>query len=231
MTSIVDIFGSIVTGMIPTISTDDVVMARGGTIESVTASSKVLNWIFVGCNIKFTFAEGVFYGKVATIASDKFTVDITDVFAGAPTAVSLVLTYDHGHVINMVNRFKEASHSDTLKFTQFPAICLFQDIPEKHSRDSKQREVTLHIGIITSTKPEYTEAERYDHSFDPVLFPIYENLIDAINCSGYLQIIDEYYDYYERVYYGKSGLYGNTGNIFNDFIDAIEIQNLKVKIL
>ena len=29
MTSIVDIFGSIVTGMIPTISTDDVVMARG----------------------------------------------------------------------------------------------------------------------------------------------------------------------------------------------------------
>lgn len=139
--------------------------------------------------------------------------------------------WDHGHPQSIINRFKEATHVESLKYDQFPAICLFQDIPEKHSISTEERTATLNIIIITSTDPNYSEAERYDNSFDPILIPLYEELMEALECSGEIQILTDDYDYIEHVNWGKSGIYGNVANIFNDFIDAIEISNLKVKTL
>jgi hypothetical protein len=38
------------------------------------------------------------------------------------------------------------------------------------------------------------------------------------------------HDMIERFYWGREGIYNNAGNVFNDYIDAIEIRNLDLKI-
>jgi len=38
------------------------------------------------------------------------------------------------------------------------------------------------------------------------------------------------HDKIDRLFWGRSGLYGNEGNIFNDHLDAIEIQNLSLSL-
>jgi len=35
---------------------------------------------------------------------------------------------------------------------------------------------------------------------------------------------------WDRLYWGRNGLFGNQANVFNDFLDVIEIKSLKLKI-
>ena len=233
MTPVVDLIGTIVARLKPSITADAVSMERGGGVDYVPVSASGLRKLFIGERVKFTFAEGVYYCKIATIdyAANTFTVDLTtDGFASTPTAVEIVLNYHHGHPLEIIDLFKQATHSDTVKYEQFPAICLFQDIPEKHSTFTVQREASLNIVILTDTKKDYEANDRYTYTFIPTLIPLYEAFIEELKCSE-VQILNENYDYFERLYWGKSGLYGNQANIFNDFIDAIEINNLKIRIL
>jgi hypothetical protein len=57
-------------------------------------------------------------------------------------------------------------------------------------------------------------------------------LAQSVSVSSTLDRLDLFeHQKYDRLYWGKQGLYGNSGNIFNDFIDAIEINELKFEIL
>lgn len=234
MTPLVTIMSSIVAGMKPTIIAAEVAMARGGSIESVPFKTGDAKKLYVGQKFKVVFAEGTYYTKIVSIdfTALTFTVDLTTAgFSSTPTSVTAVLNYHHGHPAEIVNLFRQATHDQDVKFEQFPAICLFQDIPEKHSVKGKDREARLNMVIITDTDSKYEASQRYTYTFTPTLIPLYERLMDAIECNGDLQILSDDYDYFERIYWGKNGLYGNVGDIFNDFIDAIEINNLRIKTL
>lgn len=231
MTPIVDFISTIVTGMKPTIPAGSAVVSGGGATVTVSSMNvSITRWLFAGQKLKMIYGTSTVYGTIYSVATTSIVITLPALRAVPPSSISVVLNYHHGHPEEIINLFKQATHKETVKFEQFPAVCLFQDIPEKHSI-FKEREATLNLVIITDTKKEYEASQRYTYTFKPVLIPLFTRLLKAIECSGDVQIVSDDYDYFERLYWGKSGLYGNVGNIFNDFIDAIEINNLRIKIL
>lgn len=141
-----------------------------------------------------------------------------------------ILVFDHGHPLEVVERIKYYSEDVTLKFEAFPRICLFHDFEEKVTFE---KQVSLNIVVVMNTEPQYTATERYTHTFDPVITPLYDLFIGMLpDSDNIVSTGDDYFKHskFDRLYWGKNGLYGNTGNIFNDYVDAIEIENLELVI-
>jgi hypothetical protein len=139
-----------------------------------------------------------------------------------------LIMFDHGHPLEIVNTIKQYTESESLKYNVFPRICLFHDFEEKITFETL---VTLDIVIVTDTSPDYSAADRYDNSFNPILIPLYELFLKKLADSDYIGTTENNYFKHtkiDRLFWGKSGLYGNTGNIFNDYIDAIEINKLEL---
>lgn len=132
--------------------------------------------------------------------------------------------YLYGHPLEIMKILSEKSANDTLKFEKYPLIVLFQDFKEGITLTG--RDVPLNIAIITETRQDYTAAERYNDTFKNTIYPIWDLLIKYIKRSKYIDNKMELtYDKTDRLYWGK-----NNSNLFNDFIDAIEIENLKLQI-
>ena len=86
---------------------------------------------------------------------------------------------------------------------------------------------SVRVLIVNQTKREFSSIKRYDENFKPILYPLYELLLEAIAEIGYFnytspdQIPVKKWD---RMFWGREGLYGSEGNVFNDYLDAIDIK-------
>jgi hypothetical protein len=143
------------------------------------------------------------------------------------------LLYIYGHPLEVMTRLQEMTNSVTQKDKKFPLIALFTDVTVRVNAQTVgiYGEVELQLIIATQTLPEYTSVQRLETSFKPTLYPIRDSFLD--NLLKHRQFTFDgnvEYDSIDRFYWGRQGLYGNTGNIFNDYIDAIEIQNLRVRV-
>lgn len=141
--------------------------------------------------------------------------------------------YLHGHPLEVIETLGQRSKSKTFKFQKYPLVALFQDFPEQvNTEPGYMAEVTLHMVIARLTKNDYKADQRYENNFKPVLYPIYYDLMAEINKSRAFTTYGQYnipHTKWDRLYWGREGLYGKDGNIFNDWIDCIEIKNLKLK--
>lgn len=144
--------------------------------------------------------------------------------------------YLHGHPLEIIETLKQRDKSEAFTFKKYPLVALFQDFNETYSvsPDSyfASNEVNLHIIIAKATSPDYKAPERYDKNFKPFLYPIYMSLKQKLFESGkFLIAAPELISHTktDRLYWGRQGLYGNEGNIFDDWLDIIELTNLKLK--
>ena len=85
---------------------------------------------------------------------------------------------------------------------------------------------------MVDTRKGYLNEERERVSFVNVLRPVYDAFIKSILASP--DIVNEYngvipHLYTENYRYGRKGVEAD-GKPFRDFIDAIEIKNLNIKI-
>lgn len=140
--------------------------------------------------------------------------------------------YMYGHPVEIVQRLQVMTNSPTLQNKKYPLIALFTDIPIDVSEVGIYGTATMQMVIATITQSNYQAEERTEKSFKPILHPIYHMLMQEI--YEHKQFNFEYqnpdHTAIDRYYWGKQGLYGNTGNQFNDYIDAIEIKDLTVPI-
>jgi hypothetical protein len=134
--------------------------------------------------------------------------------------------YLFGHPLDIVNVLAEKNKGGIYQYQKYPLIALFQDFEEDIINEGTQ--ASLNIIIANRTKPTYHADERYKLNFEPVLYPILEQFERALQVSRHVALASVDYNKTDRLYWGKNGLYGNTGNIFNDHIDAIEINNLQL---
>lgn len=144
--------------------------------------------------------------------------------------------YQYGHIIE-INAILD-SYGKTAEFREqkYPAIFLFQDFAERIVSDSRiLAEVDLQLLIVASSNQTDRTATRYEKVFKPVLYPIYQCLMKVLNTDSRLL------GAYGEMPHTKidrpniSGFQfrqmGNTGAMFNDFLDAVEINNLNLRIL
>lgn len=142
------------------------------------------------------------------------------------------IRYEHGHPTEIIETLRQAELSKTEKYQKYPIVMLFQDFDDdKGNSGGYAGNVSLHIVIANSTLPTYKAAERYTNNLNPVLIPIYEELIRLIGKSKYFVTYGKRtikHRKTERLFWGRNGLYGNQSNVFNDYLDVIEITNLNL---
>jgi hypothetical protein len=165
-------------------------------------------------------------------------VYIVDVFSEIVAAVAVKLAipvyYMHGHPLEVVNRLTEMTKFGTTEGKKYPLVALFQDFDEQKGDEVDQYTVTkLHLIIANQTRNGYNATERYTKNFKPVLYPVYDELLYQIMRHKDTIVQDERlikHTKTDRLYWGKNGLFGNDGNIFNDYIDCIELTDLQLTI-
>lgn len=141
------------------------------------------------------------------------------------------IRYMYGHPLEIVARLQELSNSPTQKNQKFPLIVLFTDIKVHHDIPGFYGSTSLQMIVATTTDPSYTSEVRTAKNFKPVLHPIKQELMKQLGRHKQFTFPDEPdYSEIDRYFWGKKGLYGNEGNIFNDYIDCIELEGIRINI-
>lgn len=138
--------------------------------------------------------------------------------------------YMHGHILEVVNLLGEKTDNIEWRERKFPLIILLQDFTERYPIVAGNiSDVTLRVIIATETAPDLTASERYQSTFKDTLYPLYQLFIKHLRSSPDLNQNRFEFTKTDRVYWGKTGIYGNDGLITNDHLDAIELE-LQLKI-
>lgn len=153
-----------------------------------------------------------------------------DIVANTAGIYGKNVSYMFGDWEYIAGRLTEWSQSRETSRLKFPIICLYS--PYVEDRTSKIPSASLEFIIMVDTRREYLNEERERVSFAGVLRPVYDAFIRSVLASP--DIVNEYdgivpHSYTENYRYGRKGVEAD-GKPFRDFIDAIEIRNLKIKI-
>lgn len=138
------------------------------------------------------------------------------------------LHYEHGHYSEIDQTLRQFDDARNFYNKKYPLIALFEDIAE--TVKNGYNEANLTIIICYSTKADYKSADRYEHVINPILEPIYKELLNQIKLSGYFMEYNVRHTKIVRPYWGAEGKYGNRENILSDFLDAIELRNIRLRV-
>lgn len=157
-------------------------------------------------------------------------VDIMKEVAGGIDGVNFQfgsVTYA-SHVLTMMGS------SASVSPYKFPLILLHLPTSERHGYDDDFETVAnVSITLAVETLSRYTNEERYELSFKAQLEPLLESFFEQIKAH---KLIDTPYNdrfkYVRRDRYdlGARGAMDSNGKAFSYLIDAIEIENLELKI-
>ena len=140
--------------------------------------------------------------------------------------------YQFGDPQEILDNLRAITQDPTKPDQKYPLIALFTDYEEEQGRiPGIESEVSLHLIIATLTDKNYSSPERAEINVKPILEPIYDALKACMISSGYYQNREIRCRKIVHFYWGRNGLYDQTGNVFEDMIDAIEIKNLQLSII
>lgn len=137
------------------------------------------------------------------------------------------VNYEHGHPLEIIETMNQKDESETFVYDKYPLVALFQDFPEDDETFGVEGVASLHLIIARATNPDYKATERYAENFNPILQPIYEMLMQEFCYSPYFMeysVTKIKRTKIDRLYWGREGLWKNEKNVFNDFIDCIELK-------
>jgi len=159
-----------------------------------------------------------------------------NIAADVATSLDTAIHFEHGHILEVVNTTKGMSKTPAYDPLKYPLIALLQDFDEQKGTDEVLSEISVNLIIAALTDPKMVASQRLSCTFIPVLYPIYDQLMTSIRKSGYFRgnpnrIADWPHTKTDRMYWGKAGIGGSEANIFGDWLDAIEITNLKLTVI
>lgn len=134
--------------------------------------------------------------------------------------------YEYGPGKEILETLKQKDGAPSFKGKKYPLVALLMEFPERRNPQiGIYCEADLTLVIAHHTRPAFKTSERYEKTFKPVLYPVYLELFNQLELAG----IAMYYDgpTHKKVdcpYYGR-----DNKNVGNDFLDAIEITELKLK--
>jgi len=140
------------------------------------------------------------------------------------------INYQFGHLKELITTMKEWESAPDYRTKKYPLVALLMDFPERNGDNGGYySEVTLQVLIAYVTEPTFKAEERYTKVFEPILLPIYYELLNQIEASAEFVSKGMRFIKHTKIdhpFYGKGGLSDTAGNVFADTVDAIEVQNL-----
>lgn len=143
--------------------------------------------------------------------------------------------FQFGHPMEILENLRAMTRDPKQQDIKYPLFALFADYKEiRGETPGITSRVKLHMIIATLTLADYSAKQRIDVNFIPTLYPLYEAFLTSLFKSGYylMQTQDRLrHDKTDRLFWGKNGLYTATGNVFEDLIDCIEIEDLELSVI
>lgn len=141
--------------------------------------------------------------------------------------------YLFGHPKEMVETLIQYDQSKTKRDKKYPLVMLIEDIPIRRGTQGYYGEAIVRIVIAMSTKATLKSAEREAANYAPILTPIYYELLRQIDLhSAFVTrgVRGIEHEMINRKYWGRENLYGTESNTLSDFVDAIEIRNMRLTV-
>jgi len=142
--------------------------------------------------------------------------------------------FDYGHVTEVTRNLTQKDLSISQKNKKYPLIWLVMDFEEEAGTidDNYCNLPALQLFLCMPSRAEISTDERMQLNFFPRLYPMYIELLNQIDASGYFNLLNPLNIPHKRIlrpyWDGKEGT--GLSNYFNDFIDAIQIRNLTLQV-
>lgn len=149
-----------------------------------------------------------------------------------PNINGLYPFFKPGHLLEVVTSLTEKDKDPVYMNQKYPLIALRMDIAEQHTGTLVN--FKLNLAIVYYTEPNLIVEDRYNATFKPILYPLYESFMRNLKSVGlfYWKTGSNNelppHEKYDRPFYGTEGKNSNEKYIFNDPLDAIEIVNLEI---
>lgn len=174
--------------------------------------------------------------RVSSVTSSSFVISgSTGLDFLGESWKALAPYYDYGHYLEIASRVDiKSRNSGDGKFRLFPMIILITDIKETHDEipEILYSIDPPNIFIVDYTKPTYTAQERTELTFKPILYPLYELLVEKMVESKAISVPNNRFknDIIMRYGWGNETVYRNDALIFNEHLDAIQFipDNIRV---
>lgn len=142
--------------------------------------------------------------------------------------------FDYGHYVDVTRNLGDKDKSISQKGDKYPLIWLVMDFEERFGGEEYEycELPDLQFIIAVPTKPAINARKRTEETFTPTLYPIYEEFKKQIAYSGYFGNAEPLeHTKIDRPYWGgQDGLGNGQANLFNDFIDAIQLKRVRLNV-
>ena len=152
------------------------------------------------------------------------------IVASAAILSGININYQYGDLIEINDNLTKMSSTPKFAARKFPLVWLLLPIKGKKSPENRGVDFECPVSLVIAeyTGKDYKTPERLDKNFKTKLIPIFEALSEAILNSEDLQFEKhrlEPFDYSDQPFWGRG-----DKQPFTDYIDAIFIENLNIKI-
>lgn len=158
------------------------------------------------------------------------SVYIVDIVGQIASAVSvetgLPVNYVYGSSIDILKNLQDKDSSETLKDTKYNLIALYMPFPEKRGVQLYADVLIRRIVIATLTNSTDEPPTRYQQTFKPILYPLYESFVRQFVRSKYISCKDV--DSLIHTKLDVPGILPVSG--INDYVDSIQLENIQFSI-
>jgi len=177
---------------------------------------------------------GKTYSHIPIAIADIFRLIIAEVstnLAAEGTLSIPQIAYMHGTLSDINNQLASKTRNPSAKALTFPMVLFLYKADERFT-DKYNDEINVEILICTSTKPTYTNDDRYSINFLPILYPIYAELKSVIGNSRYFWGYKRKFEHTKTdlPHAGQESANGPVALNFSTHIDAIMLSNMKLKV-
>lgn len=156
---------------------------------------------------------------------------VADVSTALLSEIGVSVKYKHNSFTALMNELIEDSNSTTRKNDKYPLIALIQPYRAELGSDSASPNVTFDLVIVTNTTPTKTADDREEESYNTYLRPIYAELISQLSSNQFVSYRGMMPKHrYMDIYHLGDERGNKNGYTFPDFVDAILIEGMELKI-
>jgi hypothetical protein len=138
---------------------------------------------------------------------------------------------DTAYINNILKIYSSYSRTSNIKFPLLALHAPFDEVRGSEKGIFTSSSVAITIAINTLSR--YTNEERAEKSFKEELRPIYDSFIKQLKMNKHIELpynSEISHIYRERYDLGSRGAMDSNGKKLDDLIDAIEIENLEIKV-
>jgi hypothetical protein len=170
--------------------------------------------------------------SILNVPSSIGDLQIVDIIQDVVGEMTGTINFVYGDPTEVVTKLAAMSKTAATAAKKYPLVALFTDIEETNTGDSGQMYQVNIPSIIFAcwTDPKYMAEQRMTRSIKATLQPLYEQFLQKIAADGRFAVPDWRkipHTKINRLSWGRSAVF-SANNLSNDFIDAIEIQNLTI---